>query len=101
MIFGGFVEKQERKVVAGQLEELASDLRAGKARQMSETAKHYLEGLGWAAVSGMIPVLETALTSGQFSKGTWTAAASAALLGIAAYLRKNSFSAPASDAPKQ
>lgn len=96
-LFDGFIQKKERGIVAGQLEDVAKQIQTGEWKAMSPTVVHYLEGALWAAVGAAIPVLETAGTTGQFTKGTWAACASAALVGLAAYLRKNSFNKP--DAP--
>jgi hypothetical protein len=99
-MFGGFIQKQERKIVAGQLDDLAEQLRTGRWKTMSPVVKHYLEGALWALGTGAIPVIQADLAQGTFTKSTWISAAAAALGGLAAYLRKNALVAPADPAQK-
>jgi hypothetical protein len=93
-MFGGFIQKQERKVVAGQLDELAEELRTGRWKTMSPKVMHYLEAALWAAGAAAIPVIQADLAQGTLTKSTWIAAAASALGGLAAYLRKNALVVP-------
>jgi hypothetical protein len=93
-VFGGFIQSQERKIVAGQAEELAKELQTGTFKAMNPNIEKYAEGVVWAGVLGALPILTAAVDSGTFSKATWSHAGAAFLVGFAAYLRSNNPTTP-------
>ena len=86
-LFGRIIESKERGVVADQVDTVAQEVATGRFEAMNPKLLNWIEGLGWAAAGGALDSIHQSITAGHMTTGTWTAAASGALLTAAAYIR--------------